>query len=487
MEKKGNNEDIEKRRTLGVHLTSEQTFLSYIFPHIKDFLSQYIWIDLFCGEGNLIFPILDHIPKSKRVAFFQHHIYLSDIQPQMIQKCINKALSYKIPLNLAKNNIFQRDNLGSIPNRLKNIQLPLYHITNPPYLYLGYIRKHEETKQHLKYFLKENEGYQDLYQIAMMNDLRNSIMNLVYIIPSNFIFGASVSNKFRIDFLKYYDIKKLLIFETKLFDFTGTNICIVFFKRKESESAEVQIFSGLKFKKNNTVLERNYTLRPDFKYRGGAEFDDFTKKNKSLSPLKVKYYLLNKEVEANQGREKITVIDANEYVSSTYKRKTLQVLNSLKNKITSNILYVRTVDTGTMEGRVGLYLIRNDFNVDGIYVSKAPYRTSPIQIFLTPMISPADQLLLKDYFNMILEYFRTKLDSEFLTTYKYSNAEYTRKYLGLTQVRKLIQTFPINKIDDNNKEKLTDLIGSKSVEEILKFIIELKKNTKKEDPTSREE
>ena len=475
-----------KRRALGVHLTSKETFLNYIYPEIEDKLYDYVWIDLYSGEGNLIFPILDNIPASERIEFFQEHIFLSEIQPQMVQKCIENAKLYGIPSDIAEKKIFLRDNLNSFPKHLKKNKLPLFHITNPPYLYLGYIRKHEETKRQLKYFENENEGYQDLYQIAMINDLRNDIKNLIYIIPSNFLFGAAVSNKFRMDFLEYYNVIKMLIFETQIFEFTGTNICLCFFNRKESPKTEPQKFRGIKIKKNDEVLERVYELKPEFKYRGGAEFDEFGKKYKAIKPLRVKYYLLNELVEKNSGNNEIKVIDTNEYVSNDYEKKLLRVNDFLKNKVQSNILYVRTVDTGSMEGRAGLNLIEDDFNVDGIYVSKATYRTSPIQIFLKPTISSEDQLLLKKYFNLMLEFFREKLDSEFLTTYKYSNAEYTRKYLGLTQVRKLIETFPIRYINDGDKGNLEELIRSEQPEEVIKFLNKLINQAKKDNPNTLE-
>lgn len=486
MEKVKKDKEKIKRRALGVHLTSKETFLTYIYPEIKDILYDYIWIDLYSGEGNLIFPILDYIPDSERKAFFQEHIYLSDVQPQMVQKCIERAQSYDIPLEMAEKNIFFRDNLESFPTHLKKNKLDLYHITNPPYLYLGYIPKQEETKIHLRYFKNENEGYQDLYQIAMMNDLRNSVKNLIYIIPSNFLFGAAVSNKFRTDFLEYYNILKMKIFETQIFEFTGTNICIGFFNRKNLYKTESQTFEGIKFKKNDEVLRRGYELKPEYKYRGGTEFDEFGKKYKAIKPLVVKYYLLKEEVEKNEGNEEIKVIDTSEYNSNDYERKILRVNDLLKEKVLSSILYVRTVDTGSMEGRAGLNVIKDDFNVDGVYVSRATYRTSPIQVFLRPRISMDDQLLLKDYFNLMLEYFRARLDSEFLTTYKYSNADYTRKYLGLTQVRKLVETFPIRHITDENKEQLEDLIKLNASEKILKFLSKLKNQEKRTNLNSLE-
>jgi len=112
--------------------------------------------------------------------------------------------------------------------------------------------------------------------------------------------------------------------------------------------------------------------------------------------------------------------------------------------------------------------------VNGIYVSGNTYRTHPIQIFFEPVITPNEQKLLKDYFNFVLETFREKLDSEFLTTYKYSNAEYTRKYLGLTQVRSLIETFPVINMNSDDKAILYDLINIKNFDGIILFLKKFK-------------
>jgi len=487
-EKAKKTEGRTSRRTLGVHLTSSDTFLEYIFPEIEDELNSYIWVDLYCGEGNLIFPILDSIPKDNRENFFSKHIFLYDVQPEMVAKCIEKAISYGISDEIARLNIKQRDNLKSYPEELLKKELPIYHITNPPYLYLGYIRKHKETERHLEYFENENAGYQDLYQIAMINDLRNKIENLVYIIPSNFLYGAAVSNKFRLDFLKHYNITKMYIFETQIFKFTGTNICICFFQKKEKPMQSNIIFDGIKIKKKNVILNINYKLKPEWKYRGGADFDDFAKNYKAKKPLTVKYYLLNNEVENNPGNNPISVIDTNSYISNEYTKLNLNINNELKTLVLSNILYVRTVDTGSYEGRAGLYEIKEDFNVDGIYVSKATYRTSPIHIFLDPILNFNEQILLKRYFNFVLEYFRKTLDSEFLTTYKYSSASYTRKYLGLTQVRKIIQTFPILDIKKEENNDLRDYIVSEDFKGLLTLmkqeIVNKKKKKQIKKPTN---
>jgi len=458
------------RRKFGVHLTSVNIFHKYIFPEIKEIINDYLWVDLYAGEGNLILPIMEFIPKKERIDFFKNHMYLFDVQSDMIQSCIKNAETYGIPSNIAIENIKYRNNLESFPVFLKNNQLPIYHITNPPYLYLGYIRKHKETQQYLKYFKDKNEGYQDLYQIAMINDLRNELEKLIYIIPTNFLYGASVSNKFRLDFLKYYKIIKMVIFETKIFEFTGTNICIGVFERKSLPRNEIQEFEGLKIKNKNHQLKRIYILNPEFKYRAGSEFLGFLKEYKSDNPLFVNYYLLHDEVVRNKGKNRIQVIDSNHYINNQYKKMDLYVNDGLKNKIKSNILYVQTVDKGSSEGRVGLKIILKDFDVNGIYVSSNTYRTHPIQIFLEPLLALEDQVLLKDYFNFVLEHFREELDSEFLTTYKYSKAEYTRKYLGLTQVRNLIETFPIINLDDFNKKRLIESIDQKDFNKVLNVL-----------------
>ncbi|MHA2398915.1 MAG: N-6 DNA methylase [Promethearchaeota archaeon] len=465
--KSGTIEDDLHRRSYGVHLTSSDIFLNYIYPEIKSKLWNFRWVDLYAGEGNLILPLLDLIPTDQRTTFFEKHIYLSDIQEDMVKKCIKKAEILGIPSALALKNIKVRDNLESFPLFLKEKQLPIFHITNPPYLYLGYIKKHEETQKYLTLFKGDNEGYQDLYQIALINDLRNNIYNLIYIIPSNFLFGASGSNKFRLDFLKQYKIQKMIVFETQIFEFTGTNICIGFFKKKKNPKSEILEFKGLKVKKKNNSIKKEYRLKPKYNYRAGSEFDEYLDTSRVSLPLNVRYYLLRKEVMNNKGTNRIKVIDANDYSGNQYRKLVLDVSDSLKKKIEANILYVRTVDTGSYDGRVGLGIISEDFEVDGIYVSGNTYRTHPIQVFLDPELSRNDQILLKNTFNLILESFREKLDSEFLTTYKYSNAEYTRKYLGLTQTRRLIQTFPFKELNKEFRNKLIELVKKKDFSGIL--------------------
>ncbi|MHA1235970.1 MAG: N-6 DNA methylase [Promethearchaeota archaeon] len=382
-----NIEEKAKRRKYGQHLTSFDIFYKHILPEIKNLLRNYLWVDLYAGEGNLILPMLTEIPLDERETFFKDHIFLADVHEEMVKKCINNAGTYGISEELAHTNIKLRDNLESFPQKLKRQEFPIFHVTNPPYLYIGYIKKHKETQNYLNYFKNENDGYQDLYQIAMINDLRNKIGNLIYLIPSNFLFGASVSNKIRRDFLKYYRITKMIIFETDVFEFTGTNICISFFTRKTQQKDEIQSFKAIKFKNKNDFSNREYSLTPKYKYRAGSDFDEFLEEYATHNPLKISYYLQHDEVLKNSGPFEISVIDANKYENTRYRRLILKVNKNLQEKLHRNILYARTVDTGSIDGRSGLGIVKEHFGVDGIYVSGNTYRTHPIQVFLNPELS----------------------------------------------------------------------------------------------------
>jgi len=426
----------DKRRFYGEHLTPEQICEEYILPHIRELLWERLWVDLFCGEGSLIYPLVKAVEPSRREEFFAEHVLMFDIQHDQVGKAIRKALEIGVPRDLASKRIVVRDTLADYPAEMFG-SLPVAHITNPPYLYLGYIAK--KARDHLRYFKGSNDGYQDLYQIALANDMRAGLKEFIYIIPTNFLYGDAVSNKIREDILFFYRIEKAFLFETRIFRHTGTNVGIFFFKRKKVPARENQEFTALKITPQG-AQERRYKLNPRFKYRAGAEFDEFVEKNRNSRAPKVKFYLMMDEVVRHPGPYRIRLVDANTFETGEYKILEFSVDEELFNKVTRNILFVRTVDTGGQE-RAGLYEIRKVFGADGIVVTRFTFRTHPIQLFFDPELSEEDQRDLADYFNSTLEKLRAECDSEFMTTFKYSGSSYTRKYLGLKQVKALISTY----------------------------------------------
>lgn len=458
----------KRRRALGEHLTPSALFREYVLPELAPLRTQYRWVDLFAGDGDLIFPLLELTPPAERAEFFREHIFLYDIQPEKVERCIQRAVQMGVPESLARQNIRCQDTLAHYPTEILSGTLPVYHVTNPPYLYIGYIVKHPETQPYLEYFKGVNEGYQDLYQIALINDLRHGIPRMVYIIPTNFLFGYANSNKIRDDFLPFYTVERALVFEKELFEHTGVHVAICFFQRKERPAREVQEFEGIKI--NHAPQRRWYRLVPSLHYRAGAEFEEFTTRYRAQTPLKVEYYLYWSVVENHPGSYELRLVDANEFTGKGYRTVVCHVDTALYQRVKANPLFVRTLDTGTSEGRAGLHLIPEVFHADGIVVTKSPYRTHPIQVFLEPPLPREDILLLRDYFNLMLEHYRALTDSEFLTTYKYSDSAYTRKYLGLSQAKALIETFPYLDMTDSQREQLRQLVCARDAEGVIRLL-----------------
>jgi len=467
--------DEIKRKKYGAFETPAYIFKKYILPEIKSKLYDYIWVDMYCGSGNLILPILEEIPDRKRIDFFKEHIFMYDVLPEMVEEAIRKAYELGIPEDVARANIKVRDVLRDFPSEILKKDLPVFHITNPPYMYIGYIRKSKEYQLWLQYFKGSFEGLQDIYQLALMNDLLHGILRAIYVIPTNFLYGASVSNKIRKEFLYWYEIEKAIIFEKKIFEHTGQHVGIFFFGRKKNPSHTSQTFKLVKI--DEEIVERTVVIGPVNNYRAGFEFEEFVSKYRAPNPIKVNFYLFLNDVINNPGSNKIIAVDSNAYNGKEYFKKVFYVNNQLYEKIKKNILFVKTLDGARETEKAGLYIIKEVFDADCIIVSRAPYRTHPIQIFFEPELSLEEQILLRDYFNLLLNYFRDLTDGEFMTTYKYSDAPFTRKYLGLTQVKKLIETFPILSVSDDEKNVLKRLVQERRAEELVDFlknVVELK-------------
>lgn len=449
-------------RNFGEHLTPDRLVREFILPWVIPELYRYAWVDLFCGEGNLVIPLIESVPENRRAEFVASRVWMYDIQEKMVSRTIQKIVSLGVPEKIASSKIKVKDTLERYPEELKQTGLPVFHVTNPPYLYLGYIRKNHESKELYRYFITGNTGLQDLYQVSLNNDSSNEVERMIYIIPSNFLYASSGSNLIRKALLKRYSVKDAVILEKKVFSSTGFNVAILHFQRKQDPKDETQVFKVRKI--GSGLMEREMVLRPSSSYRAGSYFDDFVSAHTGCNNLEVKFYLHSNDVYQNVGNHELMAIDANHYDSGKYADMRIQVSTALYTRIMANPIYVRTVDSGSIQRRAGLGLIRKDFHADAIVASKT-YRTHPIQLFIDPPISADDSIFLARMFNLYLEHIREATDSEFMTTYKYSQSPYTRKYLGLNQVRSLISTIPLRTLSRQRRNEIMELIDAGRPEE----------------------
>jgi len=458
-----------RRRANGVHYTPSSIFVEHILPALGTDLWRYCWADLYCGDGNLIFPIVERIPAPQRARFFEENVRMFDVDPASVGRCVSRAVRLGVPEALAKRRFLQLDTLAGFPEIRSAHEF--YHITNPPYLYLGYIRKHAETQGHLRYFEGGNAGLQDLYQVALANDIRRGTERMVYVIPANFLFGDAASNRIREMLFPRYRLRRAVLFEGRIFEETGTNVMACFFERKPSPDRLPQSIALTRVGRKNGRAAPAGTIEvsPEGRWRAGGQFGSLIGRMPKNN-LGISFYLLMREVAANPGGCRISLLDSSSYASSSsYRKLDVRVSRALACRIRRNDIWVRTIDTGSEQGMAGFYSIRESFGADGIVVgSNFTYRTSPIQVFLDPPPLPADLAFAMVWANALLRYMRGRLGSNFMTTYKYSGSSYTRKYLGLKQAKSLLKACPVW-LSEGEKRAVSEALGEGRYREAIGF------------------
>ncbi len=134
----------------------------------------------------------------------------------------------------------------------------------------------------------------------------------------------------------------------------------------------------------------------------------------------------------NKGKEKITLLDVD------YSEKIFSVSKDDKDKILSNILILRATDTGSEDGKIGLYTIKEIWDNDDAQglVTKISSRV------YTPLffegVSVKKQLEIKKEFNKTLNKLRDKYKGIFLTNYKNSSNGLQRKRISFKETFSLI-------------------------------------------------
>lgn len=254
-------------------------------------------------------------------------------------------------------------------------------ITNPPFLYRN---KSVDKKIYDIY------GVSDLYKAALLTFFDSD--GGIIILPLNFL--CDEDNKLRNKFFNLFNIGYLNIFEETVFDDTSYTICSFYFYKKINKNSENN-FNVMFFPKKE---EKNITLTEESGWRLGGEFYDFLNNQKNIG-----------------------------------------ISRLVKNKTPNSNLYLRAIDTGTMEGRISLSIC------DEYVYGKESDRTFAT-IILDKYYTLEEQKLICNYFNDILETYRSKYNSLFLTNYRNSTSSYSRKRISFDIAYKLISFIIENKI-----------------------------------------
>jgi len=241
-----------------------------------------------------------------------------------------------------------------------------------------FLAKNKNTDKTI--YEKYNVG--DLYKAAIKSILECN--GGILIVPLNFF--CDEDDKIRNLFFERFDIIRLNIFEETVFDDTTYTICSFSFKIKEEDI-------------DYDTIECNF-----------------------FPSKEVKYFDLKKETGWKMGSDFLEIIDNNNNIGI----KRLRI-----GGIPNSDLYLRAIDTGTDDGRISL-------SIKGEHFFGKESDRSFATLLMDKKYTREQEIIICENFNKILEYYRDKYNSMFLTNFRNSTSSYARKRISFDVAYKLI-------------------------------------------------
>ena len=257
-------------------------------------------------------------------------------------------------------------------------------VTNPPYL----AKNRAVNKRH---FLKY--GADDLYKCSLRmlagHDGNSVCEGGFLIVPLNFFCDRDDAT--RKLFLSKYRICSLNIFEEQVFEDTSYTVCAFSFKREDNETQNIEacFFPSKERQEFSVSAEHGYRIGHDF--RRMIEIDE--------PAIKVGRLVKDKEIPEGW-------------------------------HITN--LFFRAIDTGRMNGRIGLQL-----RYEPLYAKESD--KTFVTIICSKKLSREQEESIVVRFNRCLERNRKAFHSLFLTNFRNATKDYARKRLDFKTAYKLIQ------------------------------------------------
>jgi hypothetical protein len=266
------------------------------------------------------------------------------------------------------------------------LQPPIYKnkfiITNPPYL--------ARNKSNNKIiFDKYNQN--DLYKCFLQCIINDVALGGIVIIPLNFFSSIRIADiELRKSFLEKYNIIKVNIFDENVFSDTTYSVCSFLFELKKDDE-----INNIEFNIYPSKIKITTELNDKNNYTIGGHIYNLESKNKY----------------------KITRL--------TSKNKTKKFTNILVKCIDDNI-----------DNKISLSMVSND----KIYCDETPSLSSRTYatLIIEPFITLEAQKILVDKFNKYLNEERTKYNSLFLTNYRESKNEFSRKRISFELVYQIV-------------------------------------------------
>lgn len=372
------------KKELGQFNTTKK---DYILSGFEPYIKNKSWIDPYAGNGDLL---------------------------EWAQ--LNGAESiegYDVDSSKESHHIQIRDTLDNPPNFTGK-----YILANPPYL-----ARNKSSNKTL--YDKYNEN--DLYKISILTT--NGCEGGIFIVPLNFL-SSICANSIRDVFFKNYRIIHCKIFEETVFEDTDYTVCAFYFEKRNEvnrDSIQATFHPSQQQLLFDITKKHHWILGEDFyKYTEGISHKGigrWTLKNGSDG-----YSFENRETKSEKSERGYI------YVNDFKESQRLYFCNdALK-----DIILIRAIDTGTTDGRIGLSDIRQVANnkypiLLGLETSR---NLAHVRFENSPSIE--EQLLIIERVNKILETFREKYNSVFLTSFRNSTKFYSRKRASFDILYKMI-------------------------------------------------
>lgn len=409
---------MNTQHRLGQHYSEEEQLIVNYSNILKQNKNKII-IDPFVGEGHLLFFYLNLFSKEEQLNILLNKKIMGfDLFENNIIFIKNKIKELYCVDDILLDELFKvRDSL--LDNYLPENSFVL---TNPPYLAKN-VCKQKYLDDFNKYFNVFKE-YNDYFEIAL-NQYKN--VDGIWIIPSNILSSNIMLNCRKKIINKITDI---YIYEEQLFKDTDISV-ISFYLNNSLDLNKLTI----NFVNKKRILKKNFDIN---NFSICKEWDDISKIKNTNN---ISHGYLDSKIE--KGIYKIIVLDVN------YKEKEIEVSEEDYLKLNKNILILRTTDTGTENGEIGLYTINDIWKnkeAKGL-ITKISSRVYT-QIFIN--LSIEEQMKLKKIFNKELSELRLKYNSIFLTNYKNSSHGKQRKRISFKESFALMNKILNEKFIKNN-------------------------------------
>lgn len=374
-------------------------------------------VDPFVGDGNLLIDYLSTFSNEEAIKIIENEkIRGYDIDKKAILS-IKKRFKDKYNISDEKLDIIFMKNNSFVKNPCKKND---FILTNPPYLARNTCKR-KYPKDYNVHFSRN--FFSDYYELSLYRFRKH---NGIWIIPSNFL-SSQFMTEIKKTLLSKSMLRKIYLFENPIFKDTNISVMSFYLERKDKDMS-IQNNLPINFVGFNGDTLKNIDINND-----GVICDEWARLSKMQTSDSI-VGLLREDLKT--GEEKILLLN------ESYELENFYINEKNIEKIKNNHLYLRSTDTGSKDGMLGFYtmdeLYPNDERSEAKSLITKKTSRLTVPLFFYEYYSYEDQIKIKNKANQILNDYRDKYNSIFLTNFKNSTRKMQRKRISFKEAYGII-------------------------------------------------